>query len=178
MAINGAYDWLQDNGRIADYVLGLDPGAALADFYRRACQDTQFIIADCCDPTVFDALAGYDVVLYHARQGDELAQPGDIPAGPSAMTRAPLVGAVLGHRDVTLYGADSCFSGPATHVYGGSTPVSTIRVECAGSWLTTLTLLAQAEYLAAMIPATGALRVRLAGDHLASAMLDNPWRIA
>jgi hypothetical protein len=168
MAINHAYDWLIEHGRVADYVLALD--GADDRLIREPRKPTRFLVATCCSPGFFDLLRGHDVLIYRAQQGDEPLEPDDIPGGSTAMTRAPLVAAVLGYRDVTLFGADSCYIGSESHVYGGALP-DLIRVECGGrTWVTSLGMLAQAEYLAEMLPAFP-FPVKVKGDNLAAAML-------
>jgi hypothetical protein len=174
MALNGAYNWLQDQGRMADYVMVLDPEDAMAELFRRPAPGTRWFVASICNPAVFDALAGQDVTLYNPPQGDEKMAPDDIPGGSTVMTRAPILAAVIGYRRVALYGADSCYHRCATsHVYGGDIPADVVHVEAGGrSWLTSPAMLVQAEYLAELIPAMAiAIKVELVGEHLAQALL-------
>lgn len=102
------------------------------------------------------------------------------------MSRAPVLAAVLGYRDISLFGADSCYSGETTHVYGATLPgwptgipAHAFHIYSNGRvWLTDLGWLAQAEYLAEMIPVFP-FPVRLMGDHLASALLaSQEWKLA
>lgn len=182
MTTNGGYDWLQDCGRVADYVCLIDPIPELVDFTTRPQPGTVWLVATMCDPAVFASLNGRDVLLWDAPQGDDEVVPGSVPGGPTGMTRAPLLAAILGYRDITLFGADSCYRADTSHVYGGSLPDGLIRVECGQrSWITTLGLLAQAEYLAEMVPAMNAagVAVRMVGDHLSRDLLNHgSWELA
>jgi len=149
----------------------------------RATIRTKWVVCDISDRTTFQALEGYDVVLWDAPQGEEELKPHSICGGPSAISRAPLIAAVLGYQDVTIFGADSCYLGKTTHVYGASSPAvsadippDAIRVRCDGEeWLSILGLVGQAEYLAELIDAINTqtkIRVRIVGRNLASAMLN------
>lgn len=187
MAINGAYDWLLDAGRVPEWACLLDP-ENLTSLLTRASPRTHWLLASMSDPATFDALAHCPVTIWKSRQGEEPQEEGDIPGGSTAMTRAPVIAAVLGYRDVTLFGPDSCFTGETSHVYGGShpdlpsaIPAGVFEVECAGrTWLANMACMAQAEYLAEMIPPMNAFfPVRMAGDHLASAMMQSrEWKFA
>ena len=165
MAINGAYDWLGG----ADWFLAIDPQDYIAGLLTRPQSATTFLLATCCPPSAFDALTGHDVVCFDSRQGDDPETFMDVPGGGTAMTRSPIVGAFLGYRLFTLFGADSCYLTEATHVYCDEPPPHLIRVLCNGrEWVTTLGLLGQAEYLALM---AGLLDITVVGDNLAAAMI-------
>lgn len=170
MAINGAHDWLIDRGVVPDFAFMLDPQPHLAELFRPH-PGIKYLVATVCDPETFAALDGYDVTVFHAPQGEEVNEPLSIPGGPTAMARSPLMAATLGYRDVTLYGADSCYFG-ATHIYSNTPDRDPMQVRCDGKvWDTCLGLVAQAEYLAELIPAMGCVPTRLAGEHLAQSML-------
>lgn len=172
MAINGAHDWLIDRGRVPDYFMGLDPQEYVAGLLTAPQSATEYIMATNCHPSAFDALAGQNVTIFDSEHGDDERLPGTVPGGGTAMTRSPMVAAYLGYRDVTLFGADSCYLIDTTHVYCDEPPPDLLNVRCDGKeWTTTLGLLSQAEYLALMIPHLGKLRVTLHGEHLAQAML-------
>lgn len=169
MAINGAYDWLMQNGIVADYGLCLDPKPVMAKYLQHSDAATHWLVATACAPEVFDRLKGQRITLWKARQGDEEPEPGDIPGGSTATARAPVVGAVLGYRRIVLFGADSCFHGERTHVYEHKPKYAVIE---RGGWKTTRQLLAQAQYLAEMIPAMRPIRVEIRGRNLASDLLN------
>lgn len=112
-AINGAYDYLLDNGIVPQGFFAIDPLPELADYVRQARAETTFFIASTCDITVFDALEGFNVKTFHA-YADDLEYPegsGLIGGGTTAVTRAPYLSLVEGWRDITLFGCDSSYDG-------------------------------------------------------------------
>lgn len=183
LTVNGAHDWLLSIGRVPDYCVLLDPQDNMWPMLMKASTDTKWIVCDICHPTTFEILKGLDILLWDAPQGEEEIKPHSICGGPSAISRAPLIAAVLGYQDVTMYGADSCYLGKTTHVYGASSPAvsadippDAVRVRCDGEeWLSILGLVGQAEYLAELIEAMNRqtkVRIRIVGRNLASAMLN------
>lgn len=171
MAINGAHDWLVERGRVPDYFMGLDPQEYVAGLLRKPQSATKYLMATNCHPEAFKALHGFDVTIWDSEHGDDPRLPGEVPGGGTAMTRSPVLMALMGYRDMTLYGADSCYLTDSTHVYVNEPPPELVTVWCERLWTTTWGLLGQAEYLAMMIPAIHPVRVRLEGEHLAQAML-------
>jgi hypothetical protein len=186
MAVNRAHEWLVANGRTPDSVIALDPHRDMAELFRDPRAGTYYI-ASMCAPGVFDLLRDRNVILWDAPQRDEeILGPHSVAGGSTALTRAPLLAAQIGYRDISIFGADSCYYDNRTHVYGASMPDGlvglpddAIRVECGGQvWITSIRMLCQAEYLAAVLPHFSGLNVRLIGHHLASMMLanDGEWK--
>lgn len=183
LAVNGAYEWLRKLGRAPDFCVLLDPQDNMWPMLVNASSGTKWIVSDVCHPTTFEILRGLDIELWDAPQAEDEIKPHSICGGPSAISRAPLIAAVLGYQDVTMYGADSCYLGKTTHVYGASSPAvsadippDAVRVRCDGEeWLSILGLVGQAEYLAELIEAMNRqtkVRIRIVGRNLASAMLN------
>jgi hypothetical protein len=179
MAINGAYDWLQDMDRVPEYGCLIDPQPMVTEFLTRPARATRWLVASMCDPSVFNALTGYDVTVWEAAQHD--ADEG-IPGGPTCMTRAPVVATWMGFRRVRLFGADSCYSSGRSHVYGGDLPSDLFPVRVGGrEFVTSWGLLSQAEHLAALHSALVGQRIEIefAGDHLAAALAEHgTWQLA
>jgi hypothetical protein len=117
-AINGAYDYLQSQGIVPHGFFGIDPLPGLAAYVGFPHQDTTFYIASSCDPSVFDALKGRSVKLWHPAAYDTEYPKEDgvkpIIGGTTAITRAPYFALYQGWRDITLYGADSSYSDDGT----------------------------------------------------------------
>lgn len=178
MAINGAYNWLRGHGRLAQWFLGTDPQPGLADFLHDGdVSCTEYLLADFCDPTIFDVVQGRQVKLLrlmHPGYGRDVGI--EIPGGPSAMTRAPVVAAYLGFEEVVLYGADCCFT-DRQHIYDapGHYEERLGSVHLGGrKFLTTPQFFAQSRYLSEMVPALAerGLNISVAGDNLTTALLD------
>lgn len=110
-AINGAYDWLLDQGVIPRGFFALDPLPELADYLRRPHASTTFYLASTCDPAVFDALEGHKVELFHGVAEDiEYPEGLVVGGGTTAATRVPYLGLWKGWRDITMFGCDSSFT--------------------------------------------------------------------
>lgn len=111
-AINGAYDFLLSHGLICEGFFGIDPLPQLADYLRHPQDYTTFHIASMCDPSVFDALEGHKVLLWHAMAENRENYPAGhqlIYGGTTAVTRAPFLALSLGYRDINLIGVDSSY---------------------------------------------------------------------
>lgn len=172
LAINGAYDWLRP-GRVPDWHFILDPLPACVGFVQHPSSLTRYVVADSVAPALLDALDGQNVTLCDLSTA---------PGGSTAMTRAPMVGALLGYRRIDLFGADSSF-GERRHVYDQPAPEHWAAIECDGRvYRSRLDLLRQAAEIVEALPVWRAgLDVRVRGDdHLAAAMIrtGGVWRDA
>lgn len=118
-AINGAYDYLIDNGIIPEGFLGVDPLPGLAEYVANARPETTFYMSGLSDPAVLDVLASHNVNLWFPEQ-ESVNYPENVwkvGGGTTAITRAPFLARMLGWRDITLFGADSSFD-KSRYVYG------------------------------------------------------------
>lgn len=189
-AINGAYDYLLDNGLIADGFVAIDPLPGLAEYVQNPQKETKFYIASTCDPSVIDALEGHEVWLWHAFNDDNSAYPEGqklIIGGTTVVTRAPFLALVLGWRDITLMGVDSSYSPEGPYCYPWRTykedinqPVMRIMCGEEGPFYSEVGLLKQVSQLGAMLPIFNKrreiLKIReagLMGAFLRSPMLDD-----
>lgn len=165
VAINGAHDWLQDNGIIPDAMILCDPVATAAGYCQHPNDTTTYLIASCCHPSVFDALEGKRVVMWHSMQGAHFeAAIGEgnplIIGGPSCATRAPHLLHTMGWRTFHVFGVD-CSFGNKTHAvlnFGLSEHEGVrsqpIFVEADGNFYQTeMQMVLQAEYLWEMVKA-------------------------
>lgn len=173
-AVNGAYDYLQDQGIVPHGFVGMDPLPGLAEYVTRPRQETTFYIASFCDPSVFDKLAGHNVVLWHPE--DETTPYPDgheqVQGGTTVLTRAPFLANLIGWRDITLYGVDSSFdfeAGPYCYEWGTygcdiSGQLNKVMVNDEGPFLTELGMLKQVSQLG-IIHQTfrGMLKIRCGG---------------
>lgn len=118
-AINGAYNFLQDHGIVADGFLGCDPLAGLCDYLRRPQRKTAFYLAGTVDPTTFDAVDGYDVRMWFLKSENLKYPPGlwTVIGGTTVLLRAPFLAWMLGFRDLTFFGADSSFDPNGRYCY-------------------------------------------------------------
>jgi len=133
--LNGAAQYLADNGIMADFGVILDSRADNAKFL---CETRGgWLLASRCDPAIFDA-AGEDATVWHfAEEGALLALPeakrdgavmvgGGIVVGLTSMALAY----TMGFRFLHLYGYDSSDRDDAAHAYAQSeNSAETKRVE-------------------------------------------------
>ena len=111
-AVNGSYDWLLSQGIVPHGFLGMDPVPGLAEYVEGARKETTFYISSVCDPSVFDALEGFRVVVWHTKQ-EALCYPDDavvLCGGSTCLTRAPFLANLLGWRDIHVFGCDSSYA--------------------------------------------------------------------
>jgi hypothetical protein len=168
VAINGTHDWLQDNGITPDALILCDPTPLLAEHCRHPNDTTTYLISSCCDPSVFDALEGKRVVMWHpihvpmiqaimyeakiTEIGFERAEMGFGAA--SCATLAPSITYAIGFREFHLFGVDSSCVGNKTHAVRnfGSRLGEQRSPDCVAqvgdeSFTTRMTWAAQAQYL-------------------------------
>lgn len=156
-AINGAYDYLQDQSIVADGFIGIDPLPGLVEYVRQPLSGTTFYIASVCDPGVFDALEGQNVKIWHSGAHDQTYPAGQkvVIGGTTAMTRAPFLALMCGWRDITLYGADSSYAEDGseycyqwgTYAHDIAQPKMEVLVNGEGPFLTEVGLLKQVTVL-------------------------------
>lgn len=171
-AINGAYDFLADHGRVSDFV-GVDPSEAMLSHLRHPRRESRFYLASVTHPEVFDALDGFDVRLWHS---EAEGMPDDcrprVVGGTTCVTRAICLARMTGYRDITVYGAESSFA--AGRNVDNADVSDHIKVRVGSDvFLTDLILahqVSEISVLARMIP----LKFRCGG--LTQAMLDAPIR--
>jgi hypothetical protein len=160
LACNTAIGWLYDQGITPDMAMMWDSDPRMIKFARRVPTCTYYL-ASRCDPAVFEQLFGMDIVIWHAAGDKDLAAKLEewttkkrqhsplINGGSAAVTRAMYLAAVLGYRDMHLFGADSSFEGDVktdTHVRPSIVEETEIKVRCNGRWFqTTGWLAAQAQ---------------------------------
>lgn len=115
-AINGALDYLNDNGIRVHGFVACDPQEPIAEYLTRPSKNTTYYLAGCCHKAVFDAVAGLDVRIWHLREGAHSPR-NSVPGGTTALTRAPYLALLCGYRDVHILGGDSSFA-EVKHAYG------------------------------------------------------------
>ncbi|MCP4328416.1 MAG: DUF115 domain-containing protein [Alphaproteobacteria bacterium] len=132
LALNGAHDFLIGRGIVPWGLLVYDPRADVKKFVEKPRDNIVYFIASQCHGGVFEALAGRNVVLWHARvaaDGEDLLRdiygPDGkwclVAGGTTVGTRAIYVGMALGFRRFHLYGLDGCISEDgASHAYDQS----------------------------------------------------------
>lgn len=124
-ALNGAANYLMDQGIIPDAQVILDARPENAAFVSRPQQSMRYYIGSQCDPAIFDLLDGQNVILFHCQSegvqellADEKARPVHLlGAGTTVALKAMLIAELTGYRVMHLFGIDSCYSDNDHHAY-------------------------------------------------------------
>jgi hypothetical protein len=124
-AMNGSYDYLVEQGIIPDAMVMLDARPENVRFVCKPYANTTFYITSQCDPSVFDALNGYKVVLVHANTPGvyellehEKARPVHLIGGFTTVGILSLILAKLqGFKRIFMFGMDSSYRNNEHHAY-------------------------------------------------------------
>lgn len=151
-AVNGASGWLQTHGICPDYQVITDAkpeSASLVDPMARV-----HLIASQCHSGTFEA-ASRALLFHMGTESIEPYIPDDrrghgyaIVAGGAVGISATALAYAMGHRELHIYGLDSCHDGEASHAYDQPMNrfVPTVDVEWAGRTFTaSVAMKAQAE---------------------------------
>lgn len=124
MVCGSAHDYVVAQGLSPRYAVMCDADKSEADFITRPLHSCTYLVASCCDPSVFDALAGYDVVMWDNDQGDHEIFGADarhaIQGGCTVTLKAINIAIMLGYIGRHhFFGFDSSFT-DAEYAYGGN----------------------------------------------------------
>lgn len=125
-ALNNSAKYLTENGIRPDVQVVLDPRPQNVAFLERRWAG-EILLASQCDPAMFDRCAeiGYPVRLWHPcidgiaepiGQKEPLLVGGGLTVGLSGMCLV----FTLGHRELHLFGYDSCHRDDSSHAYAQS----------------------------------------------------------
>ena len=123
MSVSGAHDFLIERGIVPDYHVDSDPRAHKAEFTKNPHKDVRYLMASCCDPQMWENLAGHDVSLWHSLNNEVTARwvEANDPTGPiitggsTVGLRAIELAGVMGFNRFRIFGMDSCYRGEETH---------------------------------------------------------------
>jgi uncharacterized Rossmann fold enzyme len=124
-ATNGAYDYLTQRGIMPSRHVILDARVDNAAFVQHPSHATRYLIASHCDPSIFDALSGYDVTIFHCHiEGaydllrNESIRPVHLLGGYTTVgMKAAHLAELLGASTILLYGMDSCYLDGQHHAF-------------------------------------------------------------
>ncbi len=112
MALNGAYNVALAGGHVPTYYAQLDARAVNVNFLADPRKETKFLLASQVHPDVFEAVADYDVTVFHLNTPAcrETVPPPAVFFGGNAGTigsSALALACELGYRHLILLGYDS-----------------------------------------------------------------------
>jgi len=125
VTVNGTYKWAQDRGitNVNQCMLDARP------FNKRFCEpvrdDCYYFIASQCDPEVYELLPPEKTFYWHVNPNPEVvdvvhnAYPEYVicNGGSTVVSRTIVLMRILGFKNQTLYGFDSCLMGDEHHAY-------------------------------------------------------------
>jgi hypothetical protein len=115
LALNGALKLFTDRGLAPTYWAACDPQELVRDFLWTAPVPTKYLVASRCHPSIFRALRGYDVRLWHIEEdGVETPSPA-IYRGSTITLCAMTLMRRLGYRHFEIHGWDGCYDGLRHH---------------------------------------------------------------
>lgn len=126
VAVNGTHDWLLDSGFRPSAMVMVDAREANVRFVQRPIPTCKYLIASQCHPSVFDALEGQKVCIWHAKNdlGEKeildnyyLGNYNWVVGGSTVTLRAIWVMRILGFSKFDLFGFDSCIMNDKHHAY-------------------------------------------------------------
>lgn len=130
VSVNAAWRFLVANGITPDVNIMLDARPQMAEMTQGAPASMRWLLAAQCDPSVFDALAGREVVLWHngyddnSKLKDVLAPWWDgpnerccilVPGGSTVGLRALWLATFSGFRTIHMYGIDGSYADDGSH---------------------------------------------------------------
>lgn len=146
IACNSAHDFLIEHGVIPKYTMIWDANPVMDKIIKKPHKDVTYLIASRCHPSVFEKLAGYNVLVWHALGGSTKVQEllvqhkrnePLIAGGSTSVTRATHVAGSLGYtREMHLFGIDSCYSEGKTHVTDSIVAQQKMNLRVCGKWFT------------------------------------------
>jgi Protein of unknown function DUF115 len=123
MVCGSAHDWVQEHcSRVPKYCAVCDPDPVMANYLRNPNKETTYLIASQCNPEVFDALDGYNVIQWHcwpigaadedAKQYLQDHSPGWVAIGGGCTIglRGITLAMMMGYEDMHFFGFDSCMT--------------------------------------------------------------------
>jgi 6-hydroxymethylpterin diphosphokinase MptE-like len=124
VSVSGAHDFLRKHNITPDMHVECDPRPHKAKMMRKLSRKTRYTMASCSHPDVIDALAGYDLTLWHLYNGPESFDVRNIrseetaamiPGGGSVGLRTITLLYFLGFRNFVVHGMDCSFDGEEQH---------------------------------------------------------------
>lgn len=123
-ALNGTHDWLVERGLAPNVHVLLDAREKNLEFVRKPRPDVTYFVASQCHPSVFDALSGFDVLMWsaHLPGMQEIADASDKPVilvggGSTVGLKAMMLAYLWGFRSISMFGMDGCYREDKHHAY-------------------------------------------------------------
>jgi hypothetical protein len=123
IACGSVHDYLRIHGFKPRYAAVCDPDQVMANYLRKPCTETTYLLSTHCDKSVFTAIEGCPIALWHCAPIDEEflnevdPQWQAVGGGCTVGLRAISIALMLGYSNLHLFGFDSCLSDEEHHAY-------------------------------------------------------------
>lgn len=184
-AIKGAHDWLIDQGIEPDLFISIDPRDRRNNVQRKT-ENTVYLLASRCAPSLFEFLKDRKVMLWHAASSKEendchgkLGVKYLIGGTSTSGLRAVNIAYYMGFRSVVMYGMDSCNAPDGiTKRVDGSLTGQTIDVIVAGKkFICNIAMAEQAQAFQLIWVMMPDMKVEVKGDGLLAAIIEERKRL-
>jgi hypothetical protein len=185
MSCSGSHKYLMDKGVVPDWHVEVDPRPHKIKLIGdNISSKTEFLMASCCHPQVFDHLAKYGakITLWHTYSGEERDRlPNVFPRGDWISTggsnvglRALVLCRLLGFTDIHIFGMDGSFDPEGKQKHAAAHPNQAknfIMAEYGGKqYATTTAFLSSARATFHELEQLSDVSVTFYGDGLVQAM--------
>lgn len=119
-AVKGAHDFLCEQDIIPDLYICVDPTPATHPAHKleRVNDQTLYVLASRCHPSMFDLVDGRSVMVFHSwsphENYEEFKGKVLVGGGSTSGLRAIMLSYLWGFRNIKLYGFDSCLAADRT----------------------------------------------------------------
>jgi uncharacterized Rossmann fold enzyme len=184
-SVSGAHDFIMRRDIVPKYHVECDPRPHKTENIKRPNDETEYLIASCCHPSLVDHLIENkcNITLWHMANGDESFKTIDeletdqfmVHGGGSVGLRAIAVAYVMGYRNFVIYGMDCSFRGDREWAgpHAGKKKKTHIEVICDGEKFDTSPVLVSyaRHFLSTMEHAVGS-QFTIVGHGLLKKMLE------
>ena len=122
VACGSSHDFIVEKGLIPTYCVLCDPDPLMADYIKNPQKKTTYLVSSACDDTVFEALKGHNVVIWHCHSDDYDDKKDQIDkdyygigGGCTVGLRSLSIFIMMGYNDIHFFGFDSCLGEENEH---------------------------------------------------------------
>jgi uncharacterized Rossmann fold enzyme/2-polyprenyl-3-methyl-5-hydroxy-6-metoxy-1,4-benzoquinol methylase len=176
---SGAHKFLIERGIIPTYHVEVDPRKHKVELLGQPHKDVEYLIASTCHPQYIDLLEGYKVKLWHIFDSTDAGinqLPADewaVTGGSDAGMRAITVAALMGYRNIRVFGLDGCYEGDNRHAdHHPNNKIYKCELEYEGkTYYTTHAMMESAKNLVRELKMLPAVNAKFYGEGLVQEMV-------
>jgi len=115
VSCGSSHDYITTRGFKPTYAVLCDPDPITANYIKYPCKETNYLVSTGCHKSVFNALEGYNITLWHCNSESLLnrfSELGEeyhaIDGGCTVGLRSISIALMFGYSDINFFGFDSC----------------------------------------------------------------------